>query len=109
MKEPRGKLNFNPAKTMTPAAVAATHAESPAAKHSNTQTLIHSNTEPKKAGRKGQGAASREGTQFVAAHVQIEAAVQLKTLALQKRSSTQALMIEAINDLFQKHGLSRIA
>lgn len=108
MNKPRGKLNFNPAKTMTPAAIAATPAE-PSGKHSNTQTLKHQDTESKKPGRKGKGPASREGTQFVAAHVPIEAAVQLKSLALQNRSSTQALMVEAINDLFQKHGLSRIA
>ncbi len=109
MNKPRGKLDFNPAKTMTPAAIAATPAEPAAVKRSNTQTPKHSNTDVQKPGRKGQGPAAREGTQFVAAHVPIEAALQLKSLALQSRSSTQALLTEAINDLFQKHGLNRIA
>lgn len=115
MNKPRGKLAFDPSKTMSPAAIAAETPAKPArAKQSNTQTIQHSNNEtppppPAKPGRKGQGAASREGTQFVAAHVPIEAALQLKSLALQQRSSLQVVLTEAINDLFQKHGLNRIA
>jgi hypothetical protein len=38
-----------------------------------------------------------------------EAAKQFKLLAVQQERTTQALLVEAINDLFAKYGLSRIA
>ena len=60
---------------------------------------------PKRATR-GKG---REGRQFIAAHVVPEAAKQFKLLAVQQERTTQALLVEAINDLFAKYGLSRIA
>jgi hypothetical protein len=60
---------------------------------------------PKRAAR-GKG---REGRQFIAAHVVPEAAKQFKLLAVQQERTTQALLVEAINDLFAKYGLSRIA
>jgi hypothetical protein len=52
---------------------------------------------------------SRVGRQFIAAHVVPEAAKQFKLLAVQQERTTQALLVEAINDLFTKYGLSRIA
>lgn len=52
---------------------------------------------------------SRAGRQFIAAHVVPEAAKQFKLLAVQQDRTTQALLVEAINDLFAKYGLSRIA
>ena len=52
---------------------------------------------------------SRQGRQFIAAHVVPEAAKQFKLLAVQQDRTTQALLVEAINDLFAKYGLSRIA
>lgn len=52
---------------------------------------------------------SREGRQFIAAHVVPEAAKQFKLLGVQQGRTTQDLLIEAINDLFAKYGLSRIA
>lgn len=54
-------------------------------------------------------ASGRAGRQFIAAHVLPEAAKQFKLLAVQHDKTTQALLIEAINDLFAKYGLSRIA
>lgn len=51
----------------------------------------------------------RDGRQFIAAHVPPEAAKQFKFLAVQQEKTTQDLLSEAINDLFAKHGLSRIA
>jgi hypothetical protein len=54
-------------------------------------------------------AKSRQGRQFIAAHVVPEAAKQFKLLAVQQDRTTQALLLEAINDLFAKYGLSRIA
>ena len=38
-----------------------------------------------------------------------EAHLQLKTLAAEERTTILALMNEALNDLFQKHGKPRIA
>jgi hypothetical protein len=55
---------------------------------------------------KGKG---RAGRQFIAAHVVPEAAKQFKLLAVQHDRTTQDLLVEAINDLFAKYGLSRIA
>ncbi len=51
----------------------------------------------------------RDGRQFIAAHVLPDAAKQFKLLALQHDKTTQDMLIEAINDLFAKYGLSRIA
>ena len=51
----------------------------------------------------------RAGRQFIAAHVVPEAAKQFKLLAVQQERTTQDLLVEAINDLFAKYGLSRIA
>jgi hypothetical protein len=51
----------------------------------------------------------RDGRQFIAAHVLPEAAKQFKLLSVQQDKTTQDLLIEAINDLFAKNGLSRIA
>src|SRR5262249_38707941 len=66
----------------------------------NTQTDKRATAEPKK---------SREGRQFIAAHVLPEAAKQFKLLAVQQEKTTQDMLIEAVNDLFAKYGLSRIA
>ena len=54
-------------------------------------------------------AKGRAGRQFIAAHVVPEAAKQFKLLAVQQERTTQDLLVEAINDLFTKYGLSRIA
>ncbi len=54
-------------------------------------------------------AKSRKGRQFIAAHVVPEAAKQFKLLSVQQDRTTQSMLIEAINDLFTKYGLSRIA
>src|SRR3989442_994157 len=51
----------------------------------------------------------REGRQFIAAHVLPEAAKQFKLLTVQKERTVQSMLIEAMNDLFVKYGLSRIA
>jgi hypothetical protein len=51
----------------------------------------------------------RDGRQFIAAHVMPEAAKQFKLLAVQQDKTTQVMLIEAINDLFAKYQLSRIA
>jgi hypothetical protein len=38
-----------------------------------------------------------------------DAAKQFKLLAVQQDKTTQDMLIEAINDVFAKHGLGRIA
>lgn len=75
----------------------------PAAKE-NPQPHKHANDATETKGKVG-----RAGRQFIAAHVLPEAAKQLKLLAVQQERTTQAVLIEAINDLFAKYGLSRIA
>ena len=52
---------------------------------------------------------SRIGKKTVAAHFDPAVSKQLKQLGLERDSSTQALLREAINDLFTKHGKPPIA
>jgi hypothetical protein len=66
----------------------------------NVQTPKRSNDEMKPGGGRGT---------FIAAHVTPAAAKQFKLLAVQHDKQVQELLVEAINDLFAKHGLSRIA
>jgi len=47
---------------------------------------------------------SREGKKMIAGHFNPEVSKQLKQLALEKDSNVQALLGEAINDLFIKYG-----
>lgn len=70
----------------------------------NPQPRKHANDATAEKGKVG-----RAGRQFIAAHVLPEAAKQFKLMAVQQERTTQALLIEAINDLFAKYGLSRIA
>jgi hypothetical protein len=57
----------------------------------------------------GARAPSRVGKKTVAAHFDPAVSKQLKHLGLERDTSTQALMREAINDLFAKYGKSTIA
>jgi len=64
----------------------------------------------------GQGRGTRprartraHGTKQIAAHFPAEVAWQLRQLAVERRTTVQALMGEALNDLFQKHGRPEIA
>jgi hypothetical protein len=52
---------------------------------------------------------SRIGKKTVAAHFDPAVSKQLKHLGLERDSSTQALLREAINDLFAKYGKPPIA
>lgn len=95
MKTKRAPLTFD-AKPVTPV---------PA---EETQTALPANTKTPKR-EKEQTRSVRDGRQFIAAHVPPAAAKQFKLLAVQADRTTQDLLSEAINDLFAKHGLSRIA
>ena len=66
---------------------------------------IHANAQTNKQST----AKGRDGRQFIAAHALPEAAKQFRLLAVQQDKTSQELLIEAINDLFAKYGLSRIA
>lgn len=98
----RAPLTFDTKKIATPS-VAPTkidlYANTKADKHESSKTRKRENTEAK----------GREGRQFIAAHVLPEAAKQFKLMTVQKERTTQSMLIEAINDLFVKYGLSRIA
>ncbi len=54
-------------------------------------------------------APSRLGRKAVTIYLETEAHQQLKMLALNEGRSVQALMVEATNDLFEKHRVPRIA
>jgi hypothetical protein len=72
------------------------------------KTSLPANTKTRKRA-KAEAKAGRDGRQFIAAHVLPEAAKQFKLLVVQQDKTTQDMLIEAINDLFAKYGLSRIA
>lgn len=57
----------------------------------------------------GSRAPSRIGKKTVAAHFDPAVSKQLKHLGLERDSSTQTLLREAINDLFTKYGKPPIA
>lgn len=52
---------------------------------------------------------SRQGLKQVSGHYEAGVAKALKRLALDLDTTLQALLAEAINDLFEKHRLPRIA
>ena len=52
---------------------------------------------------------SRRGKRAATVYLDAAAHHQLRALALEHRQSNQSLLTEAVNDLFQKHGKSRIA
>jgi hypothetical protein len=91
----RAPLTFNVDKVV-PVAVAVKQTDLPAKE--KTRKRAKPETTP-----------GREGRQFIAAHVPPDAAKQFKLLAVQHDKTTQEMLIEAINDFFAKHGLSRIA
>ncbi len=51
---------------------------------------------------------SRSGTRQIAGHFPAEIAWQLRELAVARRITVQALLGEALNDLFAKHGKPEI-
>jgi hypothetical protein len=71
-----------------------------------TQTA---NTTPATVTAIGSRAPSRIGKKTVAAHFDPAVSKQLKHLGLERDTSTQALLREAINDLFAKYGKPPIA
>ncbi len=83
------------------------------AKPAKAQAGLPKNVQPRKQANDAtpldKAKTGRAGRQFIAAHVLPEAAKQFKLMAVQQERTTQALLIEAINDLFAKYGLSRIA
>ena len=54
-------------------------------------------------------ARTRTGTKQVAAHFPAEVAWQLRALAVERRTTVQDLLAEALNDLFAKHGKPELA
>lgn len=51
----------------------------------------------------------KEGTKQIAGHFPAEVAWQLRELGVDRRTTVQALLAEALNDLFAKHGKPEIA
>lgn len=54
-------------------------------------------------------APSRRGKRNVSAYIEATAAKQLRLLAVDQETSTQALLEEALNDLFRKYNRSAVA
>lgn len=64
---------------------------------------------PEPVQRAGGIAPSRRGKRNVSAYVAADAAKQLRLLAAELDQSTQALVEEALNDLFRKYNKSAVA
>lgn len=54
-------------------------------------------------------AKTRQATKQIAGHFPEEVAWQLRELAVERRSTVQSLMGEALNDLFRKYGKPELA
>ena len=54
-------------------------------------------------------APSRRGKRVVSAYIEAAAAKQMRLLAVERDSSTQSLLEEALNDLFRKYNKSAVA
>ena len=54
-------------------------------------------------------APSRRGRRAVTFYLSPEGHQQLRALALERGESTQAILVEKVNDLFAEHGKARIA
>jgi len=52
---------------------------------------------------------TRVGTKQIAAHFPEDVAWQLRALAVERKTTVQNLMAEALNDLFAKHGKPEVA
>ena len=52
---------------------------------------------------------SRRGKRVVSAYIEATAAKQLRLLGVEQDTSTQALIEEALNDLFRKYNRSAVA
>lgn len=59
--------------------------------------------------RKHVVAKTREGKRNATAYLEAEAFQQLKLIAVREDTTVQALLLEGINEVFAKRGLSRIA
>ncbi len=71
--------------------------------------VVPVSAEPPPTEGRGTLAPSRRGKRNVSAYIDSTAAKQLRLLAVEQDTSTQALVEEALNDLFRKHGKSAIA
>lgn len=60
-------------------------------------------------GRRYPVASTRQGKRVTGVYLSDEALAQLKMIAVRERKTVQAVMVEAVNQLFESRGLSRIA
>ena len=75
-------------------------------KDADTVKRENSNTRKYDSSNRGE---PRDGKSYFAAHLRPEAIKQLKMLCIQEDKTKQELMEEALNDLFAKYRMSRIA
>lgn len=71
-----------------------------------TKNTTQQKTKSKKSAVKTSGS-SRVGKKLIAGHFDPDVHRQLKQLSVNADTSIQDLLAEALDDLFQKHGLSR--
>ena len=100
-KRPR-LFDTPPARSAVPAIEALTETAS-------SQTAPDMTSEGRGRGRQYPVSATREGKRAATCYLNDEALHQLKMIALNERTTVQALLLEGINAVFEKRGKSRLA
>ena len=77
--------------------------------HEVLQHAAAPTTTPPEPEHQAHRAPSRRGRKAVTIYLDTAAHRQLRMLAIEQDSAVQHLAVEAVNDLFQKHGKPRIA
>ncbi|MCE2403268.1 hypothetical protein J4G08_20625 [Candidatus Poribacteria bacterium] len=72
----------------------------------SAKSATQEKTKSEKSGERKSGS-SRAGKKLIAGHFDPDVHRQLKQLSVNANTSIQDLLAEALNDLFQKHGLPR--
>jgi len=74
-----------------------------------TQTAADTVAEKPEPKRRAYQAPSRKGKKFIGGYFEADVAKQLKLLAVEQDATSEGLVKEAVNDLFQKYGKARLA
>jgi len=100
MSKKKAPLVFNAPHTVTPR---------PEAKKTAEVLEVGQGATKKESKQPLETAEPKKETVYIGAQISEEARKQLRILAVQEGKTSQDLILEAINDLFMKHKLNRIA
>ncbi|TVR07899.1 MAG: hypothetical protein EA385_11520 [Salinarimonadaceae bacterium] len=87
----------------------ATPADSSVVQMPSTTPVAQPETAPQPPARKYPVAKTREGKRVATVYLEPEALRQLKHVSFDEETTVQELLVEGVNAVFEKRGLSRIA